>query len=536
MSPTGPVGPRRALGPLVAGVALPRLLAPLAALVALIFALAATAGLRKLHLPDEGRYVGVAREMLLSGDWLTPTLNGLPYFHKPPLFYWITTASMSVFGINEWAARTAPVLGGALAAGSLGLFLRRWAGERMAALAQTALLAQPMFFIGAQFANLDMLVAGCIAATLLLLADAALRVERGLPWQGGLMLAYAMAAAGVLAKGLIGVVIPALVIGAWLIVLRRWRLLRALLSGPGLLLFAALAMPWFALMEWRHPGFLDYFFVVQHFRRFTSGGFNNVQPVWFLVVALPLLSLPGLPWLVRGVLAPAPAAWREVPVRLLMGLWLTGVVAFFSIPQSKLLGYLLPALPPLAALMAHGLLARGGPSPGLRRAWAASLVVGAALGLGAVAWLARWPPKSMHALGPALQKGLRPGEPVVLLRRYDFDLAFYARLRDPLWVVEDWGGPAVQRGDNWRKALADAGRFNPRQAARVLITPEALPARLCRAPVAWIVTSARTDEWPAFLKGSRPVFVSPLAALWRVDTREPGLSRALACEGSSLGG
>ena len=70
-----------------------------------------TAGLRPLLLPDEGRYVGVAWEMLRSGDWLTPTLNGLPFFHKPPLFYWITAASMSVFGLHEWAARLAPVLG-----------------------------------------------------------------------------------------------------------------------------------------------------------------------------------------------------------------------------------------------------------------------------------------------------------------------------------------------------------------------------------------------------------------------------------------
>ncbi|MDQ2780516.1 MAG: glycosyltransferase family 39 protein, partial [Pseudomonadota bacterium] len=131
-------------------------------LLAVFAALAATAWLRPLMLPDEGRYVGVAWEMLRSGDWLVPRLNGLPFFHKPPLFYWITAASMSVFGLHEGVARAASLLGATLAAMAMFLFVHRWGGAQRARLTLVALLAQPLFFLGAQFANLDMLVAGCI--------------------------------------------------------------------------------------------------------------------------------------------------------------------------------------------------------------------------------------------------------------------------------------------------------------------------------------------------------------------------------------
>lgn len=264
---------------------------------------AASAGLRPLMLPDEGRYVGVAWEMLRSGDWLTPTLDGLPYFHKPPLFYWITASSLELFGAHEWAARAAPILGATLATMTLYGFARRWAGERQARATLVALLAQPLFFLGGQFANLDMLVAGCISATIVLLAHATLCAEHGRPARTVLAAAYVMAALGVLAKGLIGVVLPALVIVAWLVARGRPRALVRLWSWPGFALFVLAAAPWFAAMQVRFPEFLDYFFVVQHFKRFAAAGFNNVQPFWFYAAVLALCCLPWAPWLLRDEVA-----------------------------------------------------------------------------------------------------------------------------------------------------------------------------------------------------------------------------------------
>ncbi|MDE1999930.1 MAG: glycosyltransferase family 39 protein, partial [Burkholderiales bacterium] len=164
--------------------------------------LLATAGWRPLAVPDEGRYAGVAWEMIRSGDWLTPTLNGLPFFHKPPLFYWITGISLQGLGQNMMAARMASLLGAWMGAVALWLFVRRWVGPQRALWASLVLLTQPFFYGGAQYANLDTLVAGCITATILMAVHAVLLDEHGLPYRAALWGAYALAGLGLLAKGL----------------------------------------------------------------------------------------------------------------------------------------------------------------------------------------------------------------------------------------------------------------------------------------------------------------------------------------------
>jgi len=220
----------------------------------LIFAwLAAAAWLRPLSLPDEGRYVGVALEMLWSGNWLVPTLDTLPYFHKPPLFYWTTAASLATFGIHEWAARVPSLLAATGCALGVFYFLRRWADDAQAGIALLALATTPLFYGGAQFANLDMLVTACIAGTILCAAHAVLAADDGSPQRAALAAAYVFAALGVLSKGLIGVVIPAIVIGAWLGITARPRMMLRLVWLPGFVLFGLIAAPWFLLMEMRYP-------------------------------------------------------------------------------------------------------------------------------------------------------------------------------------------------------------------------------------------------------------------------------------------
>jgi 4-amino-4-deoxy-L-arabinose transferase-like glycosyltransferase len=489
--------------------------------------LGATAWMRPLMLPDEGRYVGVAWEMMRSGDWLTPTLNGLPFFHKPPLFYWITAGAMSLFGAHEGAARAASLLGAWLGAFSLYLFVQRWSGERAARLTLVALLAQPLFYVGGQFANLDMLVAGCITATIVLLAHSALSRERGLPWRTALASAYAMAAAGVLAKGLIGLVIPALVVAAWLLMLRRWRTLLVLLWPPGVLLFALLAAPWFVAVQMRYPAFLDYFFVVQHFKRFAQGGFNNEQPFWFYPVVLALASLPWLPWLRplfrRGTLTDA----EQAPMRLLMGLWVVLVVLFFSLPKSKLMGYVMPAVPPLAALMADGFLQLEAAWPRSKRLWAASAVVTCVVSLGTVIGLAIRTPNSLRDLATALGTQRAPDEPVFMLASYHYDVPFYARLERPLRVVDDWRSGTGPQRDNWHKELADAGQFASLRAAQVLVLPSALAGAVCRAPVSWVIGPASAAATYPLLQAATIGFSTRNVRLWRVS--------APRCEGTPSG-
>src|SRR5438105_1792494 len=423
--------------------------------------LLATMGLRPLLLPDEGRYGTVARDMLQQGDGLTPLLNGLPFFHKPPLMYWLDVAAMSVVGVNQFSARFGSAVGAFVMGAALFLAVRRWHGARAAALALIVLATCPFFYVAAQYANLDMLVGGMIAATLFAFMRALDDPRPALRW---LLIGWALAALSVLAKGLIGFVLPALVIGPWLLVQRRWRDLLRLLHPLALLLFALIALPWFVLMQQRYPGFFDYFIVEQHFRRFAQINFNNAHPAWFFIVALPLLTLPWSLWLPRAL----SQAWRERAgpqgARIaLYAWWIVVVVGFFSLPNSKLVGYVLPALAPWCLLLS--LAAQR--SQRLAR-WAAGL--SAAFGVVFVLLLANpalltrmhiKPQASSKAAAAVIAAQARPGERIVFIDQMFYDLPFYAGLREPVIVASDWANPEVPLRDNWRKELYDAARFDP---------------------------------------------------------------------------
>lgn len=126
--------------------------------------LLALAWVRPLSDPDEGRYAVVALDMLRSGDWVTPTLNGLPFFHKPPLYYWLAAAGFSVLGVHEWVARLPSLIGAWMAAMSLLLLVRRYASAADAKAATVVLVTMPFAYLAAQYANMDMLLAGCVSA------------------------------------------------------------------------------------------------------------------------------------------------------------------------------------------------------------------------------------------------------------------------------------------------------------------------------------------------------------------------------------
>ncbi|MDB5872912.1 MAG: glycosyl transferase, partial [Ramlibacter sp.] len=497
----------------------------LAALLLAAAWLAATAWVRPLMVPDEGRYASVAWEMLRSGDWLVPTLNGLPYFHKPPLFYWITSASLWLFGAHEWAARAAPLVGALMGASSLYLFARRWSGASAARLSLLVLATQPMFFLGAQFANLDMLVAGCIAATILASAHAALLARQGMRSRPALAAAWLFAALGLLAKGLIGLVLPGMVVVIWLLVLRRPRLIASLLWLPGMALFACVAGPWFIAMQWRFPEFGHYFFVVQHFNRFAQAGFNNAQPFWFYLPVIALLTLPWFVWLRGAVSRPYWSDPQQGPVRQLMWIWLIVVTGFFSLPQSKLVGYILPVTVPLAFLIGESAGLRIAISERARQWWKASAAIAIAACLAAVVLAWTHEGKGVQNLARTLAEKAAPGEPVVFMHDYYFDLPFYARLRAPVRVLEDWDSPEIARRDNWGKELRDAQQFLAPSAEPVLLPPSALSAIVCSAPVTWVVAYWTMDNRYPELAHAAVTDRSGSAVLWRV-TRPAGPNAA----------
>ena len=470
------------------------------------------AGWRPLTLPDEGRYVGVAYEMLSSGDWLTPTLFGLPYFHKPPLLYWVDAAAMGLLGVNDWSARVAPLLGGCAMALALWFEAKRLWGSAAANDALALLATLPFFFIGAQFANLDMLVAGFITAAIVA-ARHALAATTAAGLRRAAMLASGAAALALLAKGLIGVVLPALVLAPWLWVQGRWRDGLRLLNPWGLALFLLLAAPWFVLMQLKHPGFLDYFFMEQHFRRYTGSSFNNPHPFWFYLAVIPLLALPSsllLPTALRG-------AWRQ-GWRSEAGFaawWAAAVVLFFSMPTSKLVGYVLPALPPLVLLIAPVVA---------RQRWgrwwprAAALVCMAAL-IGLV-WKG---PRDHRDLAQVLAAQLQPGDSVVYDGEPFFDLRMRAGLKTAPPVLKDWDDGDIARSDNWRKELADAARFTPDAGRQVLWRDADFERRLCQPGIVWLVVTAGAQPPPAALAGGDALLVKAgvHGQLWRLgDARQ----------------
>ena len=491
-------------------------LGALAAWAWLVFSI----GLRPLTLPEEGRYVGIAWEMLRSGHWLVPTEDGLPFFHKPPLFYWLTAASMRLFGTNAAAARLAPILGATLGAAGLYFISRCWAGERVARWTTLVIMTVPFFFAGAQFANLDMLVAAFMALAILFAAHAALRARERRPHRAAIVTAWAAAALGLLAKGLIGVVLPGFVILVWLVATRQARLVLALLSPLGLAVFVLVAAPWFVAVQMQYPGFAHFFFVYQHFERFAAGGFNNAQPWWFFIVTLPLLTLPWSLWLVRSTLRARPGEPVETSLwRQLMWIWLAVVLVFFSIPQSKPIGYAMAVLFPVAFLVGDAVASVT--RDGTRRAFRPAMVsasIAALLCLTAVAYFSLAYDRDNTALSRTLLRLRAPGDPVVFAGEYFFDIPLHARLSEPVFVISNWQDPEIVRHDNWKRELAEAAPFAPDVAAAVLVDAEHGFARRCGAAPLWVVVKSDNESSVAAFPDATRVDMSNRVSLWRLGS------------------
>jgi 4-amino-4-deoxy-L-arabinose transferase-like glycosyltransferase len=480
---------------------------------------------RPLMMPDEGRYASVALEMYRSGDVGTPLMNGMPYFHKPPLYYWLAEIGYRFFGVNEWAARFPSWLAAWAAVAAVYAFLARYRDRATARLAVLVLATLPAFYAGAQFANMDMLVGGTIALATLAGAAAVLEWRAGRAHRWLVMAAAVCAALALLAKGLIGVVLPGGVLLAWVLALRQPKAVRVLLWPPAVAVFLALGLPWFAWMEVRYPGFFNYFFIYQQFDRFSETGFNNVQPFWFYLPVFIGLMLPWTLW-ARGLFR--TTFWGAADaggIRMLAALWIVVVIGFFSLPSSKLVGYLLPTVPAAAILLAD--ILRGALAAASRRArqaaWACG-VVGVTLCVAAPILVADFgKPSIKTALAPYLAQ-MTPADTVVGLGAYSFDLPFYANLHKQVWVVDRWDtfGNGATLGDTWRKELLDAARFAAPADATALITVNQLIPRICAAPAGtyWFWAEARDAVHYPMLRGTAPLATVGKFAWWRVRTQQ----------------
>ncbi len=320
--------------------------------------------------PDETRYAEIPREMLAAGDLLVPRLNGVPYFEKPPLLYWANAAALQVFGETPWAARLPTRLAG-LATMLLVVVAASRGGRGTGLSAGVLFFAAPMGFLFSRTNLTDGLLTFFFAATLLAGRSAVLRLEQGRAWKAMSALAGAAAAGGFLTKGLAALVLPGAILLLWSLATRRFLpLLKALVLSPAPFVFLALAAPWFLLVERRHSGFLDFFFIREHFQRFATKAAKRPGPIHYFVPVFVLGFLPGLPFFLSG----AWKARRRDGEGFFFLLWFFVVFGFFSLSQSKLPPYLFPALPAAAVLAAQGL-----PEGGTRRLWIAQAVLATAL-------------------------------------------------------------------------------------------------------------------------------------------------------------
>jgi len=321
------------------------------AVLAMVFGAAFFQFLGKFPLmePDEGRYSEIPREMLERGDFITPMLNYVKYFEKPPLHYWLNALSMSIFGETEFATRFPGALCGLLTV----LFTyhagRKLFSRREGLMAALILGSSTGFLVQGRMNLTDMTLTFCMTVSIgcFLLASRSDERTKGRYY----CMFYLFSALAVLAKGLIGLVLPAGVIFLYMLFCRRWSLLKEMRLLPGILLFLAVAAPWFVLVSQRNPEFVQFFFVHEHFQRFLSKVHGRYQPIWFFI---PILLLTMLPW---SFFVPHAImrAWRDRKekggdVLVYLILWAGFIFLFFSKSNSKLIPYILPVFAPFALL------------------------------------------------------------------------------------------------------------------------------------------------------------------------------------------
>lgn len=336
------------------------------ALIVAAFIRLATLGAYPLTDNTEARYAEVAREMLSSGNWIVPQLHGIKFWSKPPLSIWMTAAAMSLFGINEFAARLSPFLLSLIVVWLAYSVAVRQRGEDYALVTSVVLVSSVLFFISSGAVMTDSAL--LLGTTLSMVAF--WRAVKGsgthaLIWGYLFFLGLAI---GLLAKGPVGVVLTFLPIGLWVLWKNRWGVLWFRIPWVGgLLLMAALTLPWYLAAEARTPGFLDYFLIGEHWKRFTQPGWvgdlygsAHSQPrgtIWLFWLAA------SFPWSIVFL-----GSWMKTSARyrrmlsffngaddwtIYLFLWAVSPMLFFTLAGNILWTYVLPGLPAFALLLAQ---------------------------------------------------------------------------------------------------------------------------------------------------------------------------------------
>ena len=303
--------------------------------------------LRPFAVPDEGRYVEIPREMVTTGDYVTPRLNGLKYFEKPPFMYWVQSFFIKTFGIKEWAMRLPLAI-----MGLLGCFMIYGVGRsffnRLSGLIAASVLGSSLLYIVlSQLITLDMGVSFFLTGSLLSFIVA---VNSNNKRRRVFMYSAALfAALSVLTKGLIGLALPGLIVLIWIALTNNWKLLGQIYLPTSIILFFAITIPWHVLVSLRNPEFFDFYFINEHFTRYLTNVHRRYQPFWFFI---PIIIAGFLPW-TSFMLKAFYKNLKQIKNNqnmLFFMLWAAVPFIFFSISNSKLIPYILPIFPALALI------------------------------------------------------------------------------------------------------------------------------------------------------------------------------------------
>ena len=424
-------------------------------------------GARDFWAPVEPRYGEIARTMFARGEWIVPTVNGELYTDKPILFFWIVlAASKIVGGVSEWSVRLPAALGGAGFVLTTYFFGRDFFNARVGAIAAVVLATSFRVIWESRWAHVDMLFGFFFLLSIYFGA-------RSLLHRGGrneILLAYIFMALATLTKGLIGVVLPALLFISLMLARRDWSMIRAAMLPLGIPLFMIITAPWFYFVNRATGGnWLSDFIYLHHIRRYTAG-VGHRQPFYYYFTTLPVDFLP---WTVFSI--PALLARRDYR-RVLADryiqfclLWFLTVFVLFTISDTKRDLYLVPLLPTLAFLVANYLddLALGNIFQGAFFIWFAiiffAVVAVTGLGLPVTAWIARreafWPvlPSSLVlAAGGTLTI-------VVILRRWPMGAAasVSGMMMLLIWATAAWMFPYLEQFKSHRRFSLEIKRIVP---------------------------------------------------------------------------
>ena len=376
---------------------LSRLLWLIAIVATLYFCYFRQLGVVGLMGPDEPRYAWIARDMMESGDWITPRLYGSPWFEKPPLYYWGAALSFKVFGVNETSARLPSAIAALLATLTLAWLAWRVYGS---ATARWLLLLLPSSagMIGfSHSAATDMLFSAMLtcamvpAGVLLGMVPFARGEDRSADRDFGtelsnsakliaaallgLFLGYAM-----LAKGPAAIILSGGAVVCWAAYTKRWKHTLRLLHPVAIAVFCVVALPWYVLCAMRNPDFLRVFILEHNFKRFLTPEFQHIQPFWYYAGILLIALLPWTPALLWAIVTGTRSLLRGARLSAMSCFllsWASFCLVFFTISRSKLPGYILPAIPAIGLLLARAIVKLG---PTRRWSFAlTSLVPGIAL-------------------------------------------------------------------------------------------------------------------------------------------------------------